>query len=199
MSKFEFYRREKIYELKHQLKTVVYFFPIVFGKDSVLVNQISILMNKVEMNETTFTANFYRDPSFGIKFFYQSDRCLQQFLWRYSYASDVEDIYFDLIDLSHIHLSVMIFFSAPYSNIFQETRYQMTTINMILTQNQKRDFMGLSKSNPQTKFRNWKITRPASNSLRTVLWNTAQYLPIPDIASECENKRILLQILQNQR
>ena len=76
MSKFELYRAEKIYELKHQLKTVVYFFPIVFGKDSVLVNQISILMNKVEMNETTFISKFYRYPSFLIWFFYQVGRCL---------------------------------------------------------------------------------------------------------------------------
>ena len=50
MSKFEFCRTENIYKLKHQLKTVVCFFSIVPGKESVLVNQLSILMNKSETN-----------------------------------------------------------------------------------------------------------------------------------------------------
>ena len=70
MSKFEFCKTESIYELKHQLKTDVCFFFIFIRKNSVAVNQISILMNKVEMNKTIFIANFDRDASFRIKFFY---------------------------------------------------------------------------------------------------------------------------------
>ena len=57
-----------------------------------MVNQISILMNKVNMNETTFVANFDRDASFGTKFFYQVDIFLQQILSNCSNVSDVEDV-----------------------------------------------------------------------------------------------------------
>ena len=67
MSKFEFCKTKNIYKIKHQLKKVNCFFSIVLGKDSVVVNQLSFLMNKVETNETTFIANFDRDASFGIK------------------------------------------------------------------------------------------------------------------------------------
>ena len=49
-------------------------------------------MNKVNMNETTFVANFDRDASFGTKFFYQVDIFLQQILSNCSNVSDVEDV-----------------------------------------------------------------------------------------------------------
>ena len=80
MSKFEFCDIENIYKLKHQLKIVLCFFLIVLGKDSLLVNQLSILTNKVDINERTFIANSGRYASFRINLFYQIDRYLQQFL-----------------------------------------------------------------------------------------------------------------------
>ena len=107
MRNFEFCKTENIYKLKHQLKTFIYFFSIVLGKDLLVVNQLSILINKVEMNETTFIENFDRYASFVIKFFYQVDRFLKQFLSSCSNVSDVEDVDFYLINISHIHLSVM--------------------------------------------------------------------------------------------
>ena len=60
------------------------------------------------MNKTIFIENFDREAYFGIRIFYQVYRCLQQFLSILSNVSDMEDINFDLIDISHIHLSVII-------------------------------------------------------------------------------------------
>ena len=57
------------------------------------------------MNETSFIENLDRYTSFRIKFFCQVDRCMQQFISSCSNASEVEDVDFDLIDISYIHLS----------------------------------------------------------------------------------------------
>ena len=104
MSKFELFKTEDIYELKHQLKTIICLFLIILGKDSVVVNQPSTLMNKVDMNKITFSKCFDRDASFGIKFFYRVRRFLQQFLSSFYNVSYMEDVNFDLISLSHIQL-----------------------------------------------------------------------------------------------
>ena len=106
MRKFEFCKTQNIYKLKHQLKIVLCFFLIFLGKDSLLVNQLYIITNKVDINETTFIANFYRYASFRINLFYQIDRYLQQFLSSWSNVLDKEYANFDLIDIYHIHLSV---------------------------------------------------------------------------------------------
>ena len=64
MSKFKFCKIKNIYKLKHQIKTVVYFFSIFLVRYYVVVNHFSILVNKVDINETTFTTNFEREASF---------------------------------------------------------------------------------------------------------------------------------------
>ena len=93
-------------------------------------------MNKVEINGTTFITNFYRDSLFRTKFFYQVNRCMQQFISSLSNVYDVEDVDFDLINLSHIHISVIIQNnSATSPSLFKETQDPITTVNMVLTQN----------------------------------------------------------------
>ena len=118
MRKFGFCKKENIYKLNHQLKTVVCFSSITLGKDPVMVNQLSILKNKLNTNKTTFIAKFDRYASFGIKFLYQAKRFLHQFLSGCSNVSDVGDIDFYFINLSHINLSAMrqeCFFTLPTS------------------------------------------------------------------------------------
>ena len=149
MRKFEFCKTENIYKLKHKLKTAVCFFLNVLGKNSVVVHQLSTLTNKLDMEKTTFIANFYWYTLFGLKFFYQVYRCLQQFLSSWYNVSDVEDVDFYSINISHIHLSVIRqHFSIPYPPLFQETRYQMTIVNMVLTQNRKSNITGSFKKPP---------------------------------------------------
>ena len=123
-------------------------------------------MNKVKMNETEFIANFNRDASFRINFFYQIDRCLQQFLSICFNVSDVEYINFDLIDISHIHLSVMRqqFFCTPPRSFSRHKRKNYHSQHGTNAKPKKRRSRGHQKRTLKHRFGNLEITRPTKKS-----------------------------------
>jgi hypothetical protein len=107
LSKFSLCKTKDIYELKGQLKTCICFFSIILGEHSVVTLQLSQLYQKLKINKLKLIANFKRDPFFGIKLFYQINRCLVQFFDSCEMADDIKDVCFDLVDLSHISMSIL--------------------------------------------------------------------------------------------
>ena len=126
-----------------------------------MVNQLCTLMNKLETNETTFIKNFNIDTSLGIKFFYQVDRCLQQFILSWSNVSYVEDVDFDIISFSHIHLSFIRqqrLCTLPIS--FSGNKRPKDHIQHGTNTKSKEGDHGVIKNESQISLVNWKTTSP---------------------------------------
>ena len=70
-------RSDNIYELNHWLKNLVCLFTIVLVENYVAENQLQSLWEKVEKHESTYLSMFEYYPTFGMKFTYQIDICLQ--------------------------------------------------------------------------------------------------------------------------
>lgn len=64
--------------------------------------QLVDLLSKVKEHETSFNHHFEHNASFGIKFFYLIDCCLQLFFASCANKTDIVDVDFGVLDLLHI-------------------------------------------------------------------------------------------------